>query len=77
MIIRLSEGTSLSVRPYPQSMCRRWWESNRRGEEKPLTTHQRGELEHFCRSDGPMWSDVRGSLTKSSPLGRGKADLAS
>lgn len=75
MIIRLSEGTSLSVPPKP--MCTRWWESNRRGRRKPLTTHQRGELEHFCRSDEPVWTNVRGSFTKGSPLGRGKADLAS
>lgn len=71
LIIRLSEGISISVLPKP--MCRRWWESNRSGRRKSLTTHQRGELEHFCRSDGPVWSSVRGSFT----LGRGKADLAS
>lgn len=55
--------------PPPKPMCRRWWwESTRKGRRKPLTTHQRGELEHFCRSaGGPVWGKVRRGFTKSSP----------
>jgi hypothetical protein len=36
-------------------MCRRWWESNRMGRRKSFTTHKRGELEYFFKSDGPEW----------------------
>lgn len=50
------------------------WESNRK-ERKSPSPHQRGELEHFCRSAGLVEGRVRGGFAKSS-LGEEQSRLS-